>query len=110
MTPYVCIMFIIRRCCHLYKNTIIQVYSTKQGPSRGKDSTINDSMTYTVIKMNNSMIKTNQNHHFVLRLFLKLHLTFNKPEEIFSRLCQNPLVALKQSKILGNLPTSDITP
>jgi hypothetical protein len=28
-----------------------------QGPSRDKDSTINDSMTYTVIKMNNSMIK-----------------------------------------------------
>ena len=56
------------------------------------------------------MIKTNQNHNFVLRLFLKLHLTFNKPEEIFSRQCQNPLVALKHSKILGNLPTSDITP
>ena len=30
---------------------------TNQGPSRDKDSTINDSMTYTVIKMNNSMIK-----------------------------------------------------
>jgi hypothetical protein len=32
---------------------------TNQGPSRDKDSTINDSMTYTVIKMNNSMIKKN---------------------------------------------------
>ena len=37
-----------------------------------KDSTINDPMTYTVIKMNNSMIKktqNNQNHHVILRLF-----------------------------------------
>ena len=45
---------------------------TNQGPSRDKDSTINDSMTYTVIKMNNSMIKkkqNNQNHHVILRLF-----------------------------------------
>ena len=33
---------------------------TNQGPSRDKDSTINDSMTYTVIKMNNSMIKKNK--------------------------------------------------
>ena len=57
-----------------YKNTRIQVYLTNQGPSRGKDSAINDSMTYTVIKINNSMIKkkSNQNHHVILRL---LHLT-----------------------------------
>ena len=34
-----------------------------------KDSTINDSMTYTVIKMNNSMIKKTQSNHVILRLF-----------------------------------------
>ena len=40
-----------------FKN--VQVYLTNQGPSRGKDSIIHDSMIYTVIKMNNSMIKNN---------------------------------------------------
>jgi hypothetical protein len=56
---------------NINKNTRIQVYLTNQGPSRSKDSTINDSMTYTVIKMNNSMIKkkqNNQNHHVILRM------------------------------------------
>jgi hypothetical protein len=39
------------------------------------DSTINDSMAYTVIKINNSMTKKiNQNHHVNLGL-LMLHLT-----------------------------------
>jgi hypothetical protein len=68
---------ICRMCEARFRKSLEMSHDTEETSSKRKydtaiDTSCDDSMTYTVIKMNNSMIKkkqNNQNHHVILGLF-----------------------------------------